>query len=251
MNLFTKKGVVEALVIVYVLCAAIAGLFCYRFFPLFGNAAAKTDKAHTITTEQTPVFVYKDEKGNDHYALATKTLDTTSSLVEQPQQSFWQKLMGLGGFAIVLLVIGCLCPLTAPILIPWLLNAWAKIKQDLQNAQSTATAWQNQHSTLQSSTIDIVQAIDDGFGAFAAQVAVYTGLMNATTDPVQKSNYQAIVSALQTTQAAMLAKIESEMDAANYAKFIAMQKAQATVPAGTTVVAPIVVPAPVVATPVL
>jgi len=142
---------------------------------------------------------------------------------QEPPETLWQKFWHLGFMAVVIIVVLSYLGIL-PIIRLW----WnKKVKPKIDQAQAGLEAVQVQHDELHSQAIDIVQALDDGWDAYDAQVTAYNGLYTNETDPVKKAGYLATLSALQTARKAMKDKIYAELDNASLAKLIELQTLQA------------------------
>ena len=215
-----RKGFADIVIISIV---AIVGLVTWLVGPqlvkstgdVFSGGSKNTKSAvHTKSTQE-PIVLGVDAKGKDIIGYKTTTENSTQDIAEMPKQSLMDKIKGLGAWAI-LLVIGIVATGSGPFVWNW-----------IKKLKASALAWEQKHQALNTASIDIVQAIDDGWDAYDAAVDVYRGLYNAATDPVAKAGYLTTVSALQTAKQAMKDKIYAELDNTSLAKLTQLQTVQA------------------------
>lgn len=151
-----RKGVVEVMVIVYVAVAFIIGLFAYKpAVSLLGGTAKKTSNSTITKEEKLPSVWYIDEKGNKYIAYAYKSEKSNINITEIPKPTLWQKIMNLGFWGILLVVLGCLFPPVGAVL----MFLWKKITGALHTQIDSIT---QQHEELSADAKKIVQSIDDG-----------------------------------------------------------------------------------------
>jgi len=82
---------------------------------------------------QQPVYAVNTVTGDiKTIGMAKWDIINSEDIAEQPKLSLWEKLMNLGIWAIVLIVIGLACPLTAPFLI----KGWLNLKKSVAEAKT-------------------------------------------------------------------------------------------------------------------
>ena len=159
-----RRGVVEVMVIIYIAVAFIVGIFAYKpAVTLLGGAAKKTSQSVIKKEEKFPVMYYTDEKGNKYIAYAYKTESSNINISETPKQTLWQKILNLGFWGILLVVLGCLFPPVGAIL----MFLWRKITGALHTQIDTIT---QQHEELSEESKKIVLSIDEGLAVMDAAI---------------------------------------------------------------------------------
>lgn len=160
-----KKGVVEVMVIVYIAVAFLVGIFAYKpAVSLLGGTAKKTSSSIISKEEKLPVMYYTDEKGNKYIAYAYKTEKSNINTSETPKQTLWQKIMNLGFWGILLVVLGCLFPPVGAVL----MFIWNKVTGALHTQIDTIT---QKHAELSEDAKKIVQSVDEGLAVFDTAIA--------------------------------------------------------------------------------
>lgn len=162
-----KRGVVEALVIVYLVCAFLGGVLLWKPATTFlgiSNTPRKIDK--TVTTKETkrPVMYFTDEKGHQYTAYATTKEQTIMNISEEPKLTLWQKIKNLGLWGILLVVLGCLFPPVGAVLA----IIWNKVTGALNTQITTLN---EKHDELTGEAKTIVASIDEGLAVMDAAIA--------------------------------------------------------------------------------
>ena len=160
-----RRGVVEVMVIIYIAVAFIIGIFAYKpAVALLGGTAKKTSQSVIKKEEKLPVMYYTDEKGNKYIAYAYKTESSNINISETPKQTIWQKILNLGFWGILLVVLGCLFPPVGAIL----MFLWKKITGALHTQIDTLVVRQEE---LSEDAKKIVQSVDEGLAVFDMAIA--------------------------------------------------------------------------------
>lgn len=153
-----RRGVVEAVIIVYIAVAFLIGIFVPKVMPsLFGGQAKKTSQSVIKKEEKLPSVWYIDEKGNKYIAYAYKSEQSNINITEVPKQTLWQKILNLGFWGILLVVLGCLFPPVGAIL----MFIWNKIVGGLKQ----------KHEELCAEAKTIVSSIDEGLAVMDMAIA--------------------------------------------------------------------------------
>ena len=161
-----RKGVIEAIVILYIVAAAIVGaIFWKPATTLLGisNTPRKIDKTITTKEEKRPVLYYTDEKGNTYVAYATKKEQSNMNTSEEPKLTLWQKIKNLGLWGIILIILGCLFPPVGAVL----MFIWNKVTGTLHTQIDTLAL---KHDELSAESKKIVQSVDEGLVVFDAAI---------------------------------------------------------------------------------
>lgn len=161
-----KKGVVEVIVILYIVAAFLGGVLLWKpATTLLGisNTPRKIDKTIITKEEKRPVLYYTDEKGNNYVAYATKKEQSNMNTSEEPKLTLWQKIKNLGLWGIILVVLGCLFPPVGAAL----MFIWNRITGAL-HAQIDAVTQQKEELSEESKKI--VQSVDEGLAVLDAAI---------------------------------------------------------------------------------
>lgn len=163
----SKRGVVETLVILYIVGAVLGGALFWKPITTFlgiSNTPRKIDK--TITTKETkrPVLYFTDEKGHQYTAYATTKEQTIMNTSEEPKLTLWQKIKNLGLWGILLVVLGCLFPPVGVVLT----IVWNKVTGALHTQVNVLN---EKHEELTGEAKIIVTSIDEGLAVMDAAIA--------------------------------------------------------------------------------
>lgn len=107
MNIGNRRGIVEWALAFWILTAVVGTILAWK--PVsqtlgIGNQPQKQKSSMSKKVESKPVFIYKDEKGFDHYAMATKVEENTLDSSEESKLTLWQKIKNMGlGFVILMI----------------------------------------------------------------------------------------------------------------------------------------------------
>jgi len=161
-----NKGVVEVIVILYIVAAFIGGVLLWKpATTLLGisNTPRKIDK--TVTTKETkrPVLYFTDEKGNQYTAYATTKEQTIMNISEEPKLTLWQKIKNLGLWGIILVVLGCLFPPVGAVL----MFIWNRVTGALHTQVDIVTQKQ---AELSVESKKIVLSVDEGLAVLDAAI---------------------------------------------------------------------------------
>jgi hypothetical protein len=166
-----NKGVVEVIVILYIVGAFLAGVLLWKpATTLLGisNTPRKIDK--TVITKETkrPVLYYTDKDGNNYVAYATTKEQSNMNTSEEPKLTLWQKIKNLGLWGIVLVVLGCLFPPVGAVL----LFIWNKVTGTLHTQINSITQKQEE---LSAESKKIVLSVDEGLAVFDVAIEAAKG----------------------------------------------------------------------------
>lgn len=197
----SRKGVVSAVVLLYVVLAFFGGAVLWKpvsnILP-FGNNGTKTAKSIIKKTESKPVLYYTDDKGNQHVANWLKTEESNVATSEEPKLTLWQKIKNLGVLGIILCVLGVMFPGVGTILI----FVWRKVTGALHSAIDLANERikevESKHSDLTEDARMIVVSVDEGLNQFdiaiesaKSQISASQNIINSASniaDPVARES---------------------------------------------------------------
>ena len=166
-----RRGVVEALVILYIVCAFLGGVLLWKpALNLLGisNTPKKTSNSVITKEEKLPSVWYIDEKGNKFIAYAYKIEKSNINVSEQPKLTLWQKIQNLGIWGIILIILGCLFPPVGAVL----MFIWKKVTGALHTQIDTLEV---QHTELSEDAKKIVLSVDEGLAVFDGAIAASNG----------------------------------------------------------------------------
>ena len=153
-----RKGVVEVAIVLYIALAFVIGIFAYKpAVTLLGGSAKKTSQSVIKKEEKLPSVWYIDEKGNKYIAYAYKSESSNINISETPKQTLWQKILNLGFWGILLIILGCLFPPVGAVL----MFIWNKIVGGLKK----------QHEELCAEAKTIVSSVDEGLAVMDTAIA--------------------------------------------------------------------------------
>ncbi len=162
-----RRGVVEALVLLYIVAAFLGGVLLWKpATALLGISSTprKTSQSVIKKEEKKPIFYYTDEKGKNYIAYAYKNESSNINIDEQPKLTLWQKIQNLGIWGIILIILGCLFPPVGAVL----MFVWKRVTGALHNQIDTVT---QQQEELSSDAKKIVQSVDDGLAMLDEAIA--------------------------------------------------------------------------------
>jgi len=189
-----NKGVVETLVILYIVAAFLGGVLLWKpATTLLGisNTPKKTSQSVTSKEEKKPIFYYTDEKGKNYVAYAYTKEQSNINISEQPKLTLWQKIQNLGIWGIILVILGCLFPPVGAVL----MFIWKRVTGALHSQIDEMT---EKHDCLSADAKKIVQSVDDGLAML--DTAILAAKDNPEVYKAMVELKQKILSALSSKQ---------------------------------------------------
>jgi len=202
-----KKGEVVTLTLAVVAGVAILVGFLFRpimdrVIPIFGGQQ-KTIQSQTISVK--PIYVQlppTEEYPKGQIIAAQQVSEKLTDFKGEEKLTLWGWIKSLSGLWFIALLLGA--PGAAGVGI-WLKGIASSAAKGLANMKA-------KHDLLHSQAADIVQSMEAGLASYDATVASYTLLVNNELDINKKINLQAVVTALTSAKAALMATWSGKMD---------------------------------------
>jgi len=149
MRMNNKGFVVEGAIVIGILASLVTVVLWKPITSTLGigNQPQKQQSTIIKKTEAKPVMYYKDEKGNEHVAMATSSYESNVEASEDRVMTLWQK------FKVFIIAIVALC-IAFPSFGIWL---YTKLRQAQANFKQVVTGIEEAKLAMPKESVDILK----------------------------------------------------------------------------------------------